>query len=167
MDDTVCEAVATGCPGLRVLALSHSRRITDKGIIALGKGLPLLLKLRLDGCTKIRSAAIQFLVEHCPLLQLLDLSGCKHITAKTVKAAAGSLRYGCVATAFTGVAPHPHRRLLYEQQQRHKIETAAALKIQSVGKGWYVRHRLRQRVTRRREYHAVAWAGVIITSAVR
>lgn len=84
--DQTLAHLATGCPSLEKLTLSHCELITDEGIRQLTAGscaAESLSVLELDNCPLITDSTLEYLTS-CHNLQVIDMYDCQLISRAAI-----------------------------------------------------------------------------------
>jgi len=107
--DLTLAHLATGCPSLEKLTLSHCELITDDGIRQLAAGscaAESLSVLELDNCPLITDQTLEHLVS-CHNLQRIELYDCQMITRAAIRRLRNHLPNIKVHAYFAPVTPPP------------------------------------------------------------
>lgn len=103
--DLTLAHLATGCPSLEKLTLSHCELITDEGIRQLTAGscaAESLSVLELDNCPLITDSTLEYLIS-CHNLQCIDMYDCQLIS----RSAINRLKVSYCRLGWVIAAPHP------------------------------------------------------------
>ena len=113
------------------LSLRACSRIDGPAINALSAGCTSLLSLDLSECPRLGQEAISVLTEQCTRLINLNLTRCPKIGETYLRQKANELPFVMLATTFRGFCGLPDALEKMKQAERFRLETAAALRIQS------------------------------------
>jgi hypothetical protein len=78
VNDITLHVMATRCPHIRTLSLSHCSKITDQGLALLSQGCHLIRDLNLAHCTDLTNYGLSTLIKNLVDLKVLSLECIKY-----------------------------------------------------------------------------------------
>ena len=113
------------------LSLRGCSKIDGTACTALAAGCTSLLTLDLSNCPRVGQEAVTVLTDNCTRLISLNLTRCPKIGETYLRQKANELPFVQLADTFRGFTGLPDALEKMKQAERFRIETAAALRIQS------------------------------------
>ena len=113
------------------LSLRGCLKIDGTACSALSEGCTSLLSLDLSNCPRVGQQAVTVLTDNCTRLVSLNLTRCPKIGETYLRQKANELPFVQLADTFRGFTGLPDALEKMKQAERFRIETAAALRIQS------------------------------------
>ncbi|CEG36668.1 Leucine rich repeat proteins, some proteins contain F-box [Plasmopara halstedii] len=163
ISDVTVEWISRHSPLLRELDVSNCQDITDMGLLALRMSIK-LQNLWLRNVVKITATGLSWLAETCLKLMFLDVTGCLKIYAFSLQSLASAWKFAVYTNNnhFHGMLPLPRANdWIFIQEYGQTWQ--AAIRIQSLYKGYQAR----QRVRHLREERLVVWRIIRLQSIGR